>query len=319
MAKRIASVGDLVVDLVLDVVLPAQIDQHQMSPSLLFEPGGAATVVLSARRMGLDVSVLGAVGADFQGRMVKEVLDLEGVDTSVLLMTAGSTTTTVVALTDQRQKGHVFLGHYGEGEPITLTSAALEVLKQVDAVFMPGYTLVEERLKPLVAQTLAFLAAHQTPFYLDVGPFLGQVSPDAVDDVLAVTDILLLTEEEIPFVTRGQTSTAALQKLIERYPRMLIVLKSGAKGCQIFSGASSVMCAGYPVADVVDTIGAGDAFAGAFMWAHLQGLPFDECGKIANAMGAASVCKAGGGRNVPDRSEVQNILDRYHTGLQLPC
>jgi sugar/nucleoside kinase (ribokinase family) len=318
MAKRIASVGDLVVDLVLDVAFPIEIDHHQMSPALLLEPGGAGTVVLAARRMGLDVSVLGAVGADFQGRMIKEVLDLEGVDTSVLLMTPGSTTTTVIALADQQRRGHVFLGHYGEGEPVTLTSAALDVLKQVDAVFMPGYTLVEERLKPLVAATLAFLAGNQTPFYLDVGPFLGQVAPQAVEDVLAVTDVLLLTEEEIPYVTAGQTSVMACQQLIERYPQMLIVLKSGAKGCQIFSGASTVVCEGYPV-QVVDTIGAGDSFAGAFMWAHLQGLPLGECGKIANAMGAASVCKAGGGRNVPDLSEVQNILDRYHTGLQLPC
>ena len=43
MSKRMVSVGDLVVDLVLDVKLPVTVDHHQMSPTVLFEPGGAAT------------------------------------------------------------------------------------------------------------------------------------------------------------------------------------------------------------------------------------------------------------------------------------
>jgi len=97
---------------------------------------------------------------------------------------------------------------------------------------------------------------------------------------------------------------------------MLIVLKTGASGCQIMSQQTTIKCQGYS-ADVVDTVGAGDSFAGAFIWAHLNGESLEDCGKIANAMGAASVQKMGGGRNTPTLAEVQSILNINHVGIDL--
>jgi sugar/nucleoside kinase (ribokinase family) len=318
MAKQIVSIGDLVIDLVLDVKLPVTINQHQMSPSLQFEPGGAANVVLAARHMGLDVAVLGTVGADFQGQMLKDILEQAGVDTSALIIAPNSTTTTVIALTDRQQNGHVFLGHYGEGDSIPMTSTAHEILKRTDAVFIPGYTLVEERLQPLIEGVLSAIKTTDISLYFDVGPFLGQLPYEQVETVLALTDVLLLNEEEIPYVTQGKTTVEACRQLLDHYPELMIVLKIGASGCRILSREAEIICEGYKV-DVVDTVGAGDSFAGAFMWAQLNGLPLSDCGKIANAMGAASVQKAGGGRNTPTCREVQNILNANHVGINLSC
>ena len=318
MAKQIVSVGDLVVDLILEVQLPAIIEQHQMSPSLLFEPGGAANTVLSARHMGLDVAVLGTVGDDFQGQMLRDILEKAGVDISTLVITPNSTTSTIVALTDNVNHGHVFLGHYGEGDSIFLTSDAKDTLRRADAVFIPGYTLVEARLEPLIHGVFDVIKSHGKTLYFDVGPFLGQLPHTQVERVLKHTDVLLLTEDEIPFVTRGKTTVADCKLLLEQFPNLLIVIKKGAEGCQILSGTTDITCDGYP-ADVVDTVGAGDAFAGAFMWAHLNGMPLKACGRIANAMGAASVQKAGGGRNVPTCQEVQAILDTNQVGINLSC
>lgn len=318
MAKHIVSVGDLVVDLVLEVQLPITIDQHQMSSSLQFETGGATNTIMAARRMGLDVAVLGTVGADFQGRMLKEVLDQEAVDTSALVIPSESTTTTVIALTDKQQQGHVFLGHYGISDPIPMTPIAQQVLAQSDAVFILGYTLVEERLQPLIEDVLTYIDTNDIPLYFDVGPFLGQLAHEQIETVLQLTDVLLLTEDEIPFVTQGKTGIEACQELLERYPNLLIVLKTGESGCQIMSHQTSIICEGYKV-DIVDSIGAGDSFAGAFMWAHLNGMSLADCGKIANAMGAASVQKIGGGRNIPTCQEVQEILNTNHVGIDLLC
>ena len=70
---------------------------------------------------------------------------------------------------------------------------------------------------------------------------------------------------------------------------------------------------------MVDTVGAGDAFAGAWIWADLNGYSARECGTIANAMGAASVGKRGGGRNVAPCADVQALLDENRTGIKLSC
>lgn len=318
MAKRLVTVGDLVVDLLLDVRLPVAADAHQMSPTLLLEPGGACSTILAARNLGMDVAALGAVGDDFQGRMLLDIMAEAGVDTSALMAPAGSTTTTVVALADQTSGGHVFLGNYGLGPDMSLAETAHEQLQRADSVFIPGYSLVEERLRLLIDAVLDVVNDRSTPLYVDVGPFMGQLSRQRVERVLGLTDVLLLTEDEIPFVSDGETGIAACRQLLKRYPTLLIVLKLAEQGCRILSPASDMRCPGFPVA-VVDSIGAGDAFAGAFIWSRAQGYALADCGTIANAMGAASVTKAGAGRGAPTCSEAQALLDNHKTGIQLSC
>ncbi len=318
MAKRLVTVGDLVLDLLLDVALPVMADAHQMSPQLLLEPGGAGTTLLAARRFGLEAVALGAVGDDAPGRMLLEMLDAAGVVTSALDRPAGSGTTTVVALGDRRQGGHVFLGHYGDGPPIRLTPEAKAELLAADAVYIAGYSLVEERLRPLVDGVFSSRDGASAPLFVDVGPFLGQLARSEVDGILDAADVLLLTEEEIPFVTAGQADVSACRRLLGDYPDLLIVLKRGASGCQLLAANLDLVCAGFPVA-LVDSIGAGDAFAAAFIWAKLNGYSLEHCGTIGNAMGAASVRVPGAGRNVPRRDDAQQVLDQFNSGIKLIC
>ena len=281
MTKRLATVGDLVLDLVLDARLPAQADAHQTLKRLQFEAGGACTTVLAARNMGLDAAVLGTLGDDPQGQMLLDILNGAAVDTSALLIPDGSTTTTVVALTDTASGEHVFLGHYGFGDDIPFTDAARKTLAGADAVFIPGYTLVEARLAGLVAGVLGWLAEHDGRLYFDVGPFSRQLTRTQVDSVLARTAVLLLTEDEIPFVTAGARGLAAIRELRRRYPALTIALKLAAAGCRIMTGADEIHCPGFAV-HAVDTVGAGGRlrrrihlgrFAGVFaarLWHNRQ-------------------------------------------------
>ena len=318
MAKRLLTVGDLVLDLLLKVPLPVEADAHQTSPSLLLEPGGACTTLLAARNFGLEAAALGTVGADFQGRMLLEMLADAGIDVSALVIPPGSTTTTVIALSDSDKSQHVFLGHYGVSPPIPLTEAARHQLERADAVFIHGYTLVEQRLEPLVDGVLEYMATSPTPLYVDVGPFLGQLEQAGVDRVLSAADVLMLTDDEIRFVAAGEDDIDACRRLLRAYPDLFIVLKRGAAGSHLLGRGLDCPCPGFSV-PVVDTIGAGDAYAAAYVWAELHEYSPLECGTIGNATGAASVMKAGAGRNVPSRAEVQALLDQHNTGLKLSC
>ncbi len=311
-AKRLVTVGDLVVDLLLKAQLPVEADAHQTSPSLLIEPGGACTTLFAALNLGMEAVALGTVGDDFQGRMLAAMMAEAGIDISALTIPAGSTTTTVISLSDQRQPAHVFLGHYGNSPPISLTARARQQLERADAVFIPGYTLIEERLNPLVDSALQAIA----PLYIDVGPFLGQLDQAGVARVLEAADALILTDDEIRFVTAGESDIDACRRLLERYRHLRIVLKRGAAGCHLLGRGLDMACPGFD-APVVDTIGAGDAFAAAYIWADLQGYSAADCGRIGNAMGAASVMKAGAGRNAPGRAEVAQVLEDNRTGIRL--
>lgn len=318
MPKGLVTVGDLVVDIVLDAVLPLQPEQHQTAKRLRFEAGGACTTILAARNLGLDVAALGAVGDDLQGRMLLDMLVDAAVDTSAILIPPGSTTTTVIALTDSGQGRHVFLGHYGVGADIDFTDAVEDRLAEADAVFIPGYTLAEARLSPLVAGLCDWLAKQGGRLYFDVGPFARKLTPAQIDQILSLCHVLLLTEDEIPFVAADADGIDACRRLCRQYAQLTIALKLGAAGCRVISRDLDVVCPGFAVA-VVDAVGAGDAFAGAYIWADLNGFSPRECGTIANAMGAASVTRAGAGASVPSLADVQLLLDQQNTGINISC
>lgn len=311
-ANTLVTIGDLVLDVLLEVQLPVGADAHQTASSLRFEAGGACTTILAAREMGLDVAALGAVGDDVPGRILIEWLTDAGVDIVALQMPHNSTTTAVMSLSDRRQGSHVFLGRYGQGGAVHFSAAAAQRLFAAAAIFIPGYTLLEERLAELVAGAFAWLAGEPRRVYFDVGPFLGGLNRDQVDAALRLVDVLLLTDDEIAFVA------ADLSDLQRRHPQLTIVLKLGERGCRILSGETDVHVPGFAV-EVIDTIGAGDAFAAAFIWADLQRYSLAECGTIANAMGAASVGRVGAGRNVPSRAELQALLDVHQAGIDLSC
>ena len=151
-----------------------------------------------------------------------------------------------------------------------------------------------------------------------MGPFLGQLEQARVEAVLNVADVVMMTDEEIQFVAAGESDIDACRRLLERYPHLLIVVKLGKAGCHLLARDLDLTCPGFTV-DVVDTIGAGDAFDAAFIWAQLHGYSPAGCGTIANAMGAAQVARAGAGRNVPTCADLQFILDANKTGINLSC
>ena len=170
---------------------------------------------------------------------------------------------------------------------------------------------------PLALRALEQAKAIGLPVYLDVGPFMAAVPADLVAHITAQADVILMTEDEVALVCEGDTGDEAYARLLARGPHTLIV-KQGASGCVIVTPDGQTRVPGYP-AEVVDTIGAGDCFAGAFLAGRLNGLDLVDAAKLANAMGAATVQKAGAGSNAPTCAEVMDILARAGERLDFPC
>lgn len=308
-APRVLSLGDLVVDLVLSIPsLPVQASQHQPVSQVRLEPGGAGNFLIAGTRLGMHMLALGTLGADALGEAVYQILQDEGVDTRGVIRQPGSTSTTVVVLVDQHGS-NVFLGGYGQGPEIALPDAWRAELVNAQAVFASGYTLAEGRDAQAALELMAL--AHQAgiPVFFDPGPDMARATAAQVQAVLSHSMVLLLTEEEIPFLSGGLTGLAAARSLLDYRPE-LVCVKRGPQGCLLLTHQASVEHPGFRVSPV-DPTGAGDSFAAALIYAYLKKWELADMAAFANAMGAAKVQKLGSGRQVPTASEVRAILEQH--------
>lgn len=311
---RIVSVGDFVADLVCAIPsLPAEAGKHQLADSITVEPGGSGNFVVAARRLGLQVSMLGVRGADSFGDLAAQALEAEGVDIRGLLRQQAGSTTTVIVLADTTGR-HVFLGKYGTGPEVAVEPAWLECIESAGALFLSGYSLHEDRLCWAAVNCIEFASTRNIPTFFDPGPHVRGLSQELIDRVVDLSSVILLTEEEIPLILPGKHELGDCRALLERGPEM-ICIKRGAEGCVIMTREGETSHPGFQV-EARDTNAAGDSFAAAFIYGFLNGWPPLELATFANAMGAAKVKKFGSGTRVPTAAEVLNVLQDHHDFIQ---
>lgn len=127
------------------------------------------------------------------------------------------------------------------------------------------------------------------------------------------TDWVKLNEDELRFIagllnlpsgSSEELVTALLHRLLPE--PQLVLLTLGEKGAVIYSGSNPVVPIPEPAApaNVIDTVGAGDAFTAAMVCLHLEGRPLRECARFANHY-AARVCEHVGATPRIDRAEVE--------------
>lgn len=313
MPKQILSVGDLVLDMIFPVQLPIEVNAHQEVMKRWVEPGGAGNFLIAARNLGLDVFAAGAVGDDVFGKQIISTLKAFDINTTSVVAVPNSSTTLVLALTDQQSGEHVFVGSYGDGGTVPYPKQLDDNIKIMDAVFFQGYSMAEERMVNMCKDAILQAKAFSVPVYMDVGPQMRQVNKDEIAWLVFHSDYIFLTEDEIDIIGGDRDVDATIAYMLEEETRMVIV-KRGVDGCTLIDEDGATDVAGFP-ASVIDTVGAGDCFDAAFISSHLSGYSIEDCARIANAMGSAAVQRVGAGTNAPTMEEVNRILAENHQDL----
>ncbi|MCG2769500.1 MAG: carbohydrate kinase family protein [Chloroflexota bacterium] len=313
----VISVGDLVADLIVEIPeLPARANEHQIAHSLRLEPGGAGSFLIAGARLGMRMQAMGCLGDDLYGRQVIGILRDEGVDVRAVAQPPGSTSTTVLVLTDDTGE-HVFLGVAGHGTTVSLTADCRQEIRRSDALFTYGYALLEEQLAQFTRE--AVQEAHQqgVPVFFDPGPLVAQMPEDVWRDSVRRSRVLLLTEDEACRMGDGLCGEDVVHFLLKMGPE-LVVLKRGERGCLVATADQIIETPGFPV-PVRDTAAAGDSFDAAFVYGYLHHYSLSQTAVLANAMGAAKVQKMGSGTKVPTAGELIAVLRQFGTEVDFPA
>ena len=296
--KYILSVGDIAADLLIQIPsLPVTAESLVFAKEIGLEPGGSANFLIAANRLGIPTKAVGALGQDIWGDQVADILQEEAVD--ITHVVRNGTTTLVLVFIDQ-QGQHAFVGKFGEGDAIEFTDVHRQLVENAEALFVTGYSLNEARLSGLTLEMMEWAGKTAVSCYLDLGPSFTHL-PQAVQiAAIKTSQVLLFTEEETPLVGKENVTD------LFAYGPDILVVKKGAQGCVVYTQNEIHKVPGI-IVPVVDTTAAGDSFAAGFVVATLRGNSLIEAAANANKVGAATVQKVGGGRNVPTLMEIEQI------------
>lgn len=286
-------IGAGIVDVPLAPVSAAVFDAPSTSlERIVLQPGGDAlneAVVLA--RLGRAPALVSVAGRDAAGDYLVKRLEAAGVNVEGVAREAGLDTGVNVVL----------VGEDGERRFITNVNGSLRrlALKHImPALEMPA--LARARVACLAslfvstaltlqdaAALFDALKARGMTLCADAtrrkqGETLKEAGP-----ALSRLDYFFPNLDEAALLTGERDPDACADALLACGVGH-VALKLGGEGCLLKSAGERVRIPAYPVARCVDTTGAGDTFAAAFIAALLEGRPFADCGRYANA--AASLC-----------------------------
>ena len=315
MAPDLIVLGDLVADLVVPVErLPIVANQHGWAEGIFVEPGGAGNILVAARRVNLSVATVGSIGADQYGQEMLRMLRLEGVDVDHVEVDSARKTVLCMVLAD-RAGQHVYLGIKDGLGRWPYLPAWDALIRGTRALFTDGYTLRDVLAPADFYRALEVARRAEVPIFFDPGPSLAFISREVCLQALAATDVLLLTDEEADLLGvngSGEEVAGALRA----FGPSTVVLKQGAAGCTVATADEVVVQPGFRV-DVIDTVGAGDSFAAAFIAGYLRGGSWRDCATLANAMGALTTTRRGAGTRIPPREDLLRLLAAEPRALAL--
>ncbi|MGD9497812.1 MAG: carbohydrate kinase family protein [Armatimonadota bacterium] len=286
---EIISVGELIVD-----VMRMKVDEPLDEPGIFagaFPSGAPAIFIDQCALLGRSTGFIAAVGDDDFGRMDIRRLAGHGVDTTYIAVvpepSTGCAFVTYFSNGDRR-----FLFHIGNSAASHLPEPPAEWFEGCRWLHVCGSSLsAGERMREgcYRAARLAHEAGARISFDPNLRPELlggAEAVREVCAPIMALASLVLPSASEAEVLTETSTAEDACAALLQRGVE-IVALKRGAAGCTVITAGGQTEVAGYPVT-AVDPTGAGDCFDAGFVVGLSEGLSLEECGRLANACGAAA-------------------------------
>ncbi|KAF8072882.1 iolC [Scenedesmus sp. PABB004] len=295
-----------------------------------WELGGNCNFMIAAARLGMRVGSIGHAGDDAPGRYMDRVLAAERIAAitrvtpppaaAAAAAAAADATLLCFVLVDPAGR-HAFCSRYDFGPwPLlagvrSLPPSVEQVLRSTSAVFTNGFVFDELPLD-LVKAAIATASEAGAAVLFDPGPRAFTMRSGsrraALDALMDLSDVILMTQEEAVEVTGLADPQAAAEAVLARPGARTewCVVKLGGEGALLVtkSPEQQVFRAGAFKVTVADTVGCGDSFAAAIVLGYTRSHDVHATLLLANAVGAATAMGRGAGTNVADAPTVLSLL-----------
>lgn len=252
--------------------------------------GSAANTTVAFAALGSPAFYACRVGNDDLGHIYLNGLNEAGIQTTPKSISQGVTGTCMVLVSpDSERTMHTYLGITAE---LTDAQIDFEPLTTAQWLYIEGYLSTSDTARQAVKQAREIAKANGVKIALTLSdPAMVQYARTGLDEMIAEgVDLLFCNEQEALMYTHTETIDAALVKLKTLSQSVVITLAS--KGALISSNRETFTVPGRAI-QAVDTNGAGDAFAGAFLYALNANLGFKTAAELAVLISSKVVSQFG--------------------------
>lgn len=240
-------------------------------------------VARTLQNLGLDPVLYSAISSDEMGRELARTVEREGLNPSALYPLEGEPTGYCMIVLDGEGERtfFTFRGCEGHFDPARLPRPVVE---EAAAVFVTGIYLLYPGWSEKAVDFLEELAAAGVPVLFDPGPLLGEMDPALLRRMVELASILTPNRQE----RRELERLLGIPSLPEwGFARRLVCLAEtwGEGGARLYTPEGAKTLPALP-AQVVDTTGAGDSFAGGLLAGLLMGQTPLQAAWTASACGA---------------------------------
>ncbi len=292
--------------------------------------GSSANTAFGCARLGLRAGLVSRVGDDAMGRFLTETLAREGCDVShVGVDPARLTAAVVLGIEDKETFPLIFLRENCAEMAIGDAEIEASYSGRARALLITGTHFSTEYIAGVSSRALDHAHARDVRTVLDIDyrPVLwgltkrgdgatryiasGTVTAH-LQRLLPRFDLVIGTIEEFNIAGGSDDVMRSLAE-VRRHTAAVLVVKRGPLGCAVIDGAipasldAAFNGAGVNV-EVLNVLGAGDAFSAGFLSGWVRGENYDACTRYANACGALVVSRHGCAPAMPTRVELDYFL-----------
>jgi len=305
--------------------------------------GSSANIAYGCSKLGLNSAMLTRVGDEHMGRFVRNELESVGVDISHVITDKERLTGLVVlGIQDKETFPLIFYRKDCADMAISENDFTKEFIASSRSLLITGTHFSSDSTYQTSMKAIEYAKASDTQVIVDIDyrPVLwgltelgdGESRFVASNDVsqhlqtiLPHCDVIVGTEEEIHIAGGSEDTIVALTK-IRQLSNSIIVLKLGPLGCTVITSEIPDSANDFNVikgnqVDILNVLGAGDAFMSGFLRGYLRGESLEKSANYANASGALVVSRHGCAPAIPGEKEllyyIENAADITNPSVDL--
>lgn len=257
--------------------------------------GAPLNFAAHARNLGHRVTLISSLGDDSLGREARERIERLDLDTGFVKVSSRFDTGTARIDSDADGEPVFSIARPAAYDAIELSTADLARLQSFNAGWLYFGSLFAATESGIATLESLLGATGDATRFLDLNLRPGMDSPELATALLRRADVVKLSEPELERVHRMTGLPRDIREFCHDAGRnfewQAVCVTRGDRGCSMLVAGEFVEAAGVPVA-VADTVGAGDAFAAAFMHGLSRRWPAARIAAYANRIGASVASSA---------------------------